>query len=396
MSIKNKFVFTKSVLDKLPIPTQEQKKQIYYDAYQQGLALIITYGSSKTFYLYKTIKHKTYIKKIGHYPYIDIEEARDKVFKIKKAIENNINPFELEKPQKSDTLLSDFFYNEYMPKYAKLRTQYKTYRRKELLFEYHCKQFKNKKLSDITRQEIEDYHRYIGNKQKPCAANSFLNLISHIYNIAIEWNFIDKNPALHIKPYPTKSRDRFLQPNEISDFMTALNNLQNDKMRDFILLLLLTGQRKNNIFRLKWSDIDFHNNIMYLDHTKNHESQRIPLTEQAINLLKSMHNKYFNPKQDWIFPSDRSNSGHIEDADLCWHQLLKSANIKNLHLHDLRRTMASYQAILGSSMNIISKSLGHKSLQSTAVYARLNLSPVRDSMQKATDEIFKLSDKDNV
>ena len=62
MTIKNKFVFTKSVLDKLPIPTLEQKKQIYYDSYQPGLALIITYGSSKTFYLYKTIKHKSYIK----------------------------------------------------------------------------------------------------------------------------------------------------------------------------------------------------------------------------------------------------------------------------------------------------------------------------------------------
>ena len=395
MTIKNKFVFTKSLLDKLPIPTLEQKKQIYYDSYQPGLALIITYGSSKTFYLYKTIKHKSYIKKIGHYPYIDIEEAREKVFKIKKAIENDLNPFESEKPKKSDTLLSDFFYNEYMPKHAKIRTQAKTSRRKELLFEYHFKRFKSKKLSEITRQEIEDYHRYIGIK-KPAAANHFLGLMSHIYNLAIEWNFVDKNPALHIKPYPTKSRDRFLQPNEIADFMTALNNMQNDKMRDFILLLLLTGQRKNNIFRLRWSDIDFHNNIMYLEHTKNHESQRIPLTEQAIKLLKSMHNKYFNPKQDWIFPSDRSRSGHIEDADLHWHHLLKSANIDNLHLHDLRRTMASYQAILGSSMNIISKSLGHKSLQSTAVYARLNLSPVRDSMQKATNEIFKLSDKSNL
>lgn len=396
MTIKNKFVFSKSTLDKLPIPPKEQKKQIYYDLYQPGLALIITYGSSKTFYLYKTIKHKNYIKKIGHYPYIEIEEAREKVFKIKKAIENNINPFESEETQKSDILLSDFFYNEYMPKHAKIRTLYNTYHRKELLFEYHFKKFKSKKLSDITRQEIEDYHRYIGNQNKPAAANHFLSLMCHIYNLAIEWNFIDKNPALHIKPYPTKSRDRFLQPNEISDFMTALNNTENEKLRDFILLLLLTGQRKNNIFRLRWSDIDFHNNIMYLEHTKNHESQRIPLTEQAIHLLKTMHDKYVNPQTDWIFPSDKSRSGHIEDADIFWHQLLKSANIKNLHLHDLRRTMASYQAILGSSMNIISKSLGHKSLQSTAVYARLNLTPVRDSMQKATNEIFKLSNKTNL
>ena len=69
--------------------------------------------------------------------------------------------------------------------------------------------------------------------------------------------------------------------------------------------------------------------------------------------------------------------------------MLKKANITNLRMHDLRRTMGSYQAIVGSSMNIISKSLGHKSIQSTAVYARLSLEPVRESMQKATDEIMK-------
>lgn len=395
MTIKNKFVFTNAVLQKLPVPSINQKRQIYYDLYQPGLALLITYGGSRSFYLYKIIKHKTYIKKIGQFPYMTTEEARTKTYSLIKDILDGKQPFNTTNEHQSDILLSDFFFNEYMPKHANIYNLKDTAHKKEQVFNHHFTKFKNKRLNEITRQDIESYHKLIGSKQKPSAANHFLGLMTHIYNIAIEMGFIDKNPALKIKPFPTKSRDRFLQPTEISDFMAALNNMTNDKLKDYVLLLLLTGQRRGNIESLRWSHIDFHNNIMYLPHTKNGDSQHIPLTEQAISLLKSIKIKQTKANPDWIFPSTKSKSGHIEGADVFWQDLLKSAGLKDLHLHDLRRTMASYQAILGSSMNIIGKSLGHKSIQSTAVYARLNLSPVRDSMQKATNEIFKLSDGTN-
>ena len=66
-----------------------------------------------------------------------------------------------------------------------------------------------------------------------------------------------------------------------------------------------------------------------------------------------------------------------------WNSLKKRAAIGNLRLHDLRRTMGSYQAIGGASLPVIGKSLGHKTAQVTQVYARLNLDPVRASMERA-------------
>lgn len=63
--------------------------------------------------------------------------------------------------------------------------------------------------------------------------------------------------------------------------------------------------------------------------------------------------------------------------------------LMDIRLHDLRRTFGSYQAITGASLPIIGKTLGHKSQQSTQVYARLNDDPVRDSMEKAAAEILK-------
>ncbi len=55
-----------------------------------------------------------------------------------------------------------------------------------------------------------------------------------------------------------------------------------------------------------------------------------------------------------------------------------------LHIHDLRRSLGSWQAITGASLSIIGKSLGHKSPDSTMIYARLSLDPVRQSVNTAT------------
>jgi site-specific recombinase XerD len=57
-------------------------------------------------------------------------------------------------------------------------------------------------------------------------------------------------------------------------------------------------------------------------------------------------------------------------------------------LHDMRRTFGSYQAITGSSLQVIGKSLGHKSIQATQIYARLNLDRVRASIEKAASAML--------
>ncbi|MGH8596264.1 MAG: tyrosine-type recombinase/integrase, partial [Gammaproteobacteria bacterium] len=71
-----------------------------------------------------------------------------------------------------------------------------------------------------------------------------------------------------------------------------------------------------------------------------------------------------------------------------WSTLLERAGITDLRMHDLRRTFGSWQAALGSSSLIIGKSLGHRDPTSTAIYARLNVDPVRASVERATDAML--------
>ena len=64
------------------------------------------------------------------------------------------------------------------------------------------------------------------------------------------------------------------------------------------------------------------------------------------------------------------------------------SRMQDFRPHDLRRTLGSYQAITGSSLPIIGKSLGHKSQAATQIYARLDLDPVRNSVKKATEAMY--------
>ena len=71
-----------------------------------------------------------------------------------------------------------------------------------------------------------------------------------------------------------------------------------------------------------------------------------------------------------------------------WARLLERAGIENLRIHDLRRTLGSWQAKTGASLAIVGKSLNHKSHSTTAIYARLDLDPVRESVDRATGAIL--------
>jgi integrase len=176
-------------------------------------------------------------------------------------------------------------------------------------------------------------------------------------------------------------RDRFVLKDELPKLMESLRAEPNKDMADFFLLCLYTGARKSNVQSMRWDDVDFSINEWRIPDTKNGEPVRIPLIEQAFEILNGRI--YLKESFPWVFPSKESNSGHIQEPKTAWKRILERAGLKNLRIHDLRRTCGSYQAIAGTSLAIIGKSLGHKSPQSTAIYARLSNDPVRASMETA-------------
>ena len=90
----------------------------------------------------------------------------------------------------------------------------------------------------------------------------------------------------------------------------------------------------------------------------------------------------------FVFPAD-SKTGYLSPPAKRWQALLKRAGMADFRIHDLRRSLGSWQAISGASLAIIGKSLGHKSADATLIYARLSMDPVRASVNTATTAMLQ-------
>ena len=130
--------------------------------------------------------------------------------------------------------------------------------------------------------------------------------------------------------------------------MEALENEPNRNMRDFFLMCLYTVARKGNVQSMRREDVDFSTNKWRIPDTKNGEPVRVPLIEQALEILNDR--LQLKLELPWVFPSrDGSRSGHIQEPKTAWRRVLERAGLGNLRIHDLRRTCGSYQAIAGKA-----------------------------------------------
>lgn len=73
-----------------------------------------------------------------------------------------------------------------------------------------------------------------------------------------------------------------------------------------------------------------------------------------------------------------------------WDRICVRADLTDLHMHDLRRSLASFQIDTGTPLEVIQKTLGHESKVTTEIYARLALDPVRLSVERATEEMLRV------
>ncbi len=377
----NKLNFTKPVLNSLPLPEHNNKKSYYYDSKTHGLGIRVTSTGYKTFVVYRKVNGKPERINLGRYPDLSIEQARNKAMEINGAIAQGENPNDKRRSERAEITLGGLFH-EYMERHSKLCK--KTWKEDEYRFKLHLFHWNDKKISQITKADIQELHAKMG-KTRKVAANHVLALLSIMYNKAVIFGLWNKpNPVLGIKKFKVASRDRFLQSEELPRFFEALAKEPNETIRDYILLSILTGARRSNLLAMKWEEISLERAEWRIPVTKNGDPQIVTLSEEAITILKRRKETANSP---YVFPGN-GRTGHLMEPKKGWWRILNNTGIKNLWIHDLRRTLGSWQAKTGASLTIIGKSLNHKSPQTTAIYARLDLDPVRASVDRATDAIL--------
>lgn len=371
--------FTKKTLSNIAAPASGR---IYvHDGSEKGLSVYVTPNGAVTFFVRKRINGRDERIVIGRFPDISIEQARQKAMEIKSQVALGKDPSEDKKRLRAEITFGEMF-QEYMERYSK--KQKRSWKFDEREVNKFCSHWFTRKASHISRQEVQILHERVHDNNGLYQANRILERISAIYNRAIRWGWEGANPARGVKKFKEKSRDRFLKRDEMPRFFAALAEDENEIAREFILLSLLTGARKANVLAMRWNEINFEMQEWRIPETKNGESHTVPLSEQAIEILerrRAATNSMF------VFPSN-GKTGHYADPKRAWERILKRANIADLRIHDLRRTLGSWMAATGTTTAIIGKTLAHKSVQATKIYERLDLDPVRASVNRATDAIM--------
>ncbi len=399
--MKTEFNFTKEGLNALPNPEQG-KRVVYRDAKTTGLQIRVTSTGIKTFCIFRRIKggHPERIT-LGRYPEMTIEQARRNAANINAEIENGENPAEKKRGHKAEMTLGEAF-ERYMKEYAAphgvkriddIRAMWERCLGDlpDLPAKKHGKKrtkhpkgvnWQNRKLEKIKTTDVRSLHSAIATTH-PTMSNRVVELLSTIFNRAIEWGFKGDNPTKGVKAFSEIKRDRFMQPEEIPRFLKALADDTNEAFKAFVLLSLLTGARRENVLGMRWDQVSFERAVWTVPDnvSKNKEPITIPLASDAIEIFKERRKE--TGSSPFIFPA-KSKTGYMTPPKKRWEALRERAGLGDLRIHDLRRTMGSWQAITGASLAIIGKSLGHKSVDATMIYARLHIDPVRDSMERAT------------
>ncbi len=396
----NRFKFSKAQIDAIHAP--ESGRDTYYDTEVKKLAIRVTAAASKTFYIVKRTAEGMAWVKLGLFPEMTVEMARNEAEKKLGEFAAGNNPAKVKREEKKKLTLGQAF-EHYMTMYAGPRG-IKTAADLRALWErclgampdlpakkHGRKRVKHpggadwtdRKLDQIETKDVRALHASIA-ATTPVLANRVIELVSSIYNRAKEWGYPGENPSIGIAPFKEKKRDRFIRHDELPNFFKALEADTSADFKHFVLLCLLTGARRGNVLSSRWEDMNLDMLYWRLPDTKNGEPLNVPLVSEAVEILKER-----TPKpQGFIFPA-ASATGHMTPPKERWRALCKRAAVANLTIHDLRRSLGSWQAIGGASLAVIGKSLGHKSADSTLIYARLSMDPVRASVTSATSAILE-------
>jgi integrase len=380
--IPTKFKFTEARLRDTPTP---EVKTFYSDEKTPALKLCAYPSGAKSFLLYRRVLGRPERIFIGQWPGISVEQARKTADKMNGQIAEGKNPAEERRQHRLEGSFANLF-ERYLELHAKPHKQARSVAEDEANYRRYLSGWATRRLSTITRRDVERLHVELRESNGIYAANRTLALLSTMFHKALEWGWNGTNPCKGVKRFREESRERFLTEEEMPKFLKALTEEHNHDFRDFILLDLLTGARRSNILAMRWEEIDFLAATWRIPRTKGNKPQTIPLVGPALKILQLRHTSAVS---EWVFPSPELPGQHIATFRKQWERLLERSGIKGLRLHDVRRSLGSWMTKAGVALPIVKAALGHEDIATTAIYTRGEDVTVRRAMELTAQRMLE-------
>ena len=196
--------------------------------------------------------------------------------------------------------------------------------------------------------------------ERGLTANRVLAAIRKLFSWAIQRGIVAASPVAGVTPpVAEKARDRILTGDEILQFWKATTEL-GYPFGDLAKMLLLTGQRRNEVAQMTWGELDLDRALWTLpgERTKNRKPHEVPLSDAAMGIIAAMPR--IQTAGGFVFTSNgRTRIANFSRGKTALDSAMHGEN--HWTLHDLRRTAASGMARLGIALPVIEKALNHSS-----------------------------------
>jgi integrase len=216
-------------------------------------------------------------------------------------------------------------------------------------------------------------------------ANRVMRSFRAVYNFVAEraGDFPPNPVKLSRQWLPVRPRTRHLRSEDMPKFYQAVTALDNAVARDYVLLLLFTGLRKQEAASLRWSDVDLQARTMVIPETKSGRPLTLPLTDVVHDMLVARRSL---GRTEFVFPSHAA-SRHIEASKYFFSQIAEASGAR-ISPHDLRRTFITAAESLDISAFALKALVNHSlGRDVTSGYVQMSVERLRDPAQRIADKL---------
>jgi integrase len=350
---------------------------------------------------YRTESGKKHSIKIGLYPSVTLDSARDVACKHLNDLAQGIDPLNQrkEKKQASKDTIQAYFEGTY----SKVLEGKKSGQETAAYFSRHCSGLMKLTFSDLSAKHIHQWHMsMIAKKLKDSTIQRVYGAFKTLINDAVKKQHIADSPLrnINLDKYHRSQQGvkqvnerRYLNKKQIADLMKALDLYQEkrrvernnsrshgksnlpsldglefvDFVKPAILLMFYTGFRPSDIRTLNWQEISLKaqtptiTKVLEKSKHKNSETQTFPLTPDAAKMLKKWKVQNNNPTVGLVFQSDNGNQRTKRFISDPWKKHIRSlANLpEDFDLYNLRHNFASWLVMSGTDLLTVAKLMGH-------------------------------------
>jgi integrase len=221
--------------------------------------------------------------------------------------------------------------------------------------------FGKRAAASVSRRDIEQLmETYTG---RPATQRNLHGAISRLYTWARRQDLLRDNPAADIETTTASARERFLSLAELGAIWHAAGEL-NDRQRDVVRLLMLTGQRRSEVAGMTWGEVNLATGVWTLPagRTKARRQHSVPLPILAIELLQArLAQLPYPPAADESAVASSYRSAREPFAD--WYptkrELDRRSGVTSWRLHDFRRSLVTHCAEAGADVAVLDTLLNH-------------------------------------